>query len=129
MNILDENILEDQRLLLWSWGIRARQIGREIGRSGMKDQEIIPLLHRMRRSTFFTRDLGFYDQHLCHAKYCLVCLAASQYEAASLVRRFLTHPMFNEQAKRAGIVVRVAAAKIRVWRLDSSSEEDISWPG
>ena len=110
-------------------GIRARQIGRDFGHSGMKDEEIIPLLHRMRRSTFFTRDLGFYDRRLRHAKYCLVCLAASQYEAASLIRRFLNHPMFNEQAKRTGAVVRVAAAKLRAWRLGSGFEEDVSWPG
>jgi hypothetical protein len=28
----------------------------------MKDDEIIPLLHSLRRPTFFTRDLGFYER-------------------------------------------------------------------
>ncbi len=50
MNILDENISEDQRQLLRGWRIRARQIGHEVGRPGMQDGEIIPLLHGMESS-------------------------------------------------------------------------------
>jgi hypothetical protein len=42
MNILDENILKDQRILLLNWGVPVRQIGYEVGRKGMKDEEIIP---------------------------------------------------------------------------------------
>jgi hypothetical protein len=87
MNIIDENIPEDQRQLLRGWRIRVRQIGHEVGRSGMQDAEIIPLLHAMESSTFFTRDLGFYRRHLCHSHYCIVCLAVSPYEAASFKRR------------------------------------------
>lgn len=44
MNILDENILQDQRELLLNWQIPFRQIGYEVGRKGMKDDEIIPFL-------------------------------------------------------------------------------------
>ena len=43
MIVLDENIPEDQRLLLRSWRIRAYQIGRDVGRAGIKDEQIIPL--------------------------------------------------------------------------------------
>jgi hypothetical protein len=43
VNILDEQVLESQRQLLRSWRIPIRQIGHDIGRKGMKDQEIIPL--------------------------------------------------------------------------------------
>ena len=50
MTILDENIPEDQRQLLRSWRVPARQIGFEVGRPGMKDDEIIPLLHRLEKS-------------------------------------------------------------------------------
>ena len=78
MNILDENILESQRQLLLSWRIRVRQIDEDIGRKGMKDDEIIPFLHGQRRPTFFTRDLGFYERRLCHPRYCLVCLAVDR---------------------------------------------------
>ena len=44
MNLLDENIPKDQRLLLEGWRIRIRQIGFNIGQAGMQDAEIIPLL-------------------------------------------------------------------------------------
>jgi hypothetical protein len=42
MVVLDENIPDDQRLLLKSWRIRAYQIGRDVGRAGIKDEQIIP---------------------------------------------------------------------------------------
>lgn len=74
MIILDENFPESQRQLLRSWRIPIRQIGYEIGRKGMKDHEIIPFLHTLSCSTFFTLDLDFYRRSLCHAGYCLVCM-------------------------------------------------------
>jgi hypothetical protein len=74
MNILDENILNDQRQLLKMWRIMAYQIGDDIGRKGMQDEEIIPLLHQLNRPTFFTRDSDFYHRPLCHSRYCLVYL-------------------------------------------------------
>lgn len=39
-------------------------IGFDVGRKGMKDEAIIPFLHELRDTTFFTRDLGFYDRKL-----------------------------------------------------------------
>jgi hypothetical protein len=39
MNVLDENIIESQRQLLKAWRIRPKQIGRDLGRKGMKDQQ------------------------------------------------------------------------------------------
>ncbi len=45
MNILDENAPEDQRSLLQSWRIPIRQIGFDVGRKGMRDDEIIRFLH------------------------------------------------------------------------------------
>lgn len=53
MIILDENFPESQRLLLKGWRIRIRQIGYEVGRKGLKDPEIIPLLLQLNRPTFF----------------------------------------------------------------------------
>ncbi len=38
-SLLDENIIDNQRRLLNSWRIPVRQIGYEVGRKGMKDQE------------------------------------------------------------------------------------------
>ena len=127
MNILDENILESQRQLLRSWRVRVRQIGADIGRKGMKDDEIIPSLLDLRRPTFFTRDLGFYDRKLCHARYCLVCLAVGQYEASAFVRRLLRYPEFSTQAKRMGTVIRVSSAGLQVWRLHAEQEIHLLW--
>jgi len=41
--ILDENILDGQRLLLEASRIVARQIGVDIGHKGLKDEEIVVL--------------------------------------------------------------------------------------
>lgn len=128
MNVLDENIPNSQRQLLRSWRIRMYQIGHEVGRQGMKDEEIIPLLHRLRSVTFFTRDLGFYRRQLCHDRYCLVCLAVGQYEAASFIRRLLRHPTCNTQAKRMGKVIKLDHMRIRIWQLHVDKEEKLVWP-
>lgn len=67
MIILDENIDLIRRRQLINWKIHVRQIGIEIGHAGMKDfNEIIPLLHSLRRPTFLTRDHDFYSRDLCH---------------------------------------------------------------
>jgi hypothetical protein len=71
MIILDENFPESQRQLLRGWRVPIRQIGYEVGRKGMQDDEIITFLLRRRRSTFFTLDLGFYQRRLCHDRYSL----------------------------------------------------------
>jgi hypothetical protein len=44
VNVLDENIVESQRQLLHGGRIRVRQIGHDLGRAGMPDEEIIPFL-------------------------------------------------------------------------------------
>ena len=129
MNIIDENIPEDQRQLLRGWRIRVRQIGHEVGRAGMQDEEIIPLLHHVKGSTFFTRDLGFYRRPLCHSHYCIVCLQVSPYEAASFIRRFLRHPEFQTRANRLGKVFRASHSGITLWRLHSDEEQKVVWPG
>ena len=127
MNILDENILASQRQLLQVRRVRVRQIGVDLGRKGMKDAEIIPFLVAQRRPSFFTRDLSFYDRRLCHARYCLVCLAVGQYEAAAFVHRFLKHPEFDTQQKRMGTVVRVSSAGLQVWQHHSAQETHHPW--
>jgi hypothetical protein len=38
--LLDENILDGQRLLLDGWRISARQIGFDTSRKGIKDEEM-----------------------------------------------------------------------------------------
>ncbi|MBU6399907.1 MAG: hypothetical protein KGS61_06285 [Verrucomicrobia bacterium] len=128
MNVLDENILESQRQLLRSWDISIRQIGLELGRKGMADEEILPFLLTLSRPTFFTRDLRFAGSQICHARYCLIILAVGQYEVAHFVRRLLRHAAFNSQAKRMGAVIRVMPTRLAVWRLHTDQEIRVSWP-
>ena len=127
MNVLDENIPENQRQLLRGWRIPVRQIGHEVGRSGTKDAAIIPLLHRLSPVTFFTRDLGFYEQRLCHAGYCIVVLAVGQYEAASIIRRVLRHPELRTSARRLGKVIRASQNGLRLWELHAGEDVAIGW--
>jgi hypothetical protein len=127
MNILDENVPEDQRSLLQAWGIPIRQIGFDIGRKGMKDEAIIPFLYELRDTTFFTRDLGFYDRKLCHPRYCLVCLAVGKDEVAVFVRRILRHPELETKAKRMGAVIRVSHAGFSIWRQNARKQIYINW--
>ena len=127
MNILDENVPEDQRSLLQTWGIPIRQIGFDVGRKGMKDEAIIPFLHEFRDSTFFTRDLGSYDRKLCHPRYCLGCLAIGKDEVAVFVRRILRHPELETRAKRMGAVIRVSHAGFSIWRQNARKQIYINW--
>jgi hypothetical protein len=127
MNILDENIPDSQRQLLRSWRIKFRQIGYEIGNQGIKDENIIPLLHRFKPATFFTRDMDFYSFRLCHSDYCLVCLDVNQYESASFIRRFLRHSHFNTKTKRLGRVCLITHLGIRAWKIHDKEKQIIAW--
>jgi hypothetical protein len=127
MNILDENVIESQYQLLQRWRISVRQIGQEVSRKGIQDDEIIPFLLTFRGSTFFTRDLGFFERGLCHRRYCLVCMAVDKNESANFVRRLLVHPEFDSQAKRMGTVLRISSRRLQVWRLNAEKEEPLEW--
>jgi len=127
MNILDENLPEHQRQKLKNWRIRVYQIGDDIGKKGMKDDEIITLLLTKHRPTFFSRDDDFYKRQLCHARYCLVYLSVSRYDAAIFIRRFLRHSKFNTQAKRMGTVVQISQIGIHLWQQHAEEEIFISW--
>ena len=127
MNILDENISKSQRQLLESWRISIKQIGVNTGHSGMKDEQIISFLQRLRRPTFFARDDGFFKPQLCHIRYGLIYLNVEKSEAAIFIRRLLKHAEFSTQAKRMGNVVRVSHAGLACWRLHSSEEMHFKW--
>ncbi len=127
MNVLDENIIDSQRRLLTNWRVSVRQIGYEVGRKGVKDQEIVPLLHQLDQPTFFTRDDDFYERKLCHAGYCLVLLDVRKEEVAFFVRRIIQQPLFNTKAKRMGKVIRASHVGLSFWRLHGEKEEQLSW--
>ena len=126
VNVLNENISASQRELLLRRRVRIRQIGFDIGRSGMQDADIVPFLLRPRRPTFFTRDDDFYDRQLCHVKYCLVHLSVPRQEAALFVRRFLRTSL-STRKPRMGTVVRVSHAGLSVWRVHAEKVRRLTW--
>jgi hypothetical protein len=128
VNILDENVTEGQQEELRASGIRTRHIGRDLGRAGMTDQQIIPLLHHLTRPSLFTCDSDFYHRRLRHANYCLVRIDAPKPLVAKLIQHFLRHPSFARWSQRKGCVIHVSRAGIRFWRLHAESEETVPWP-
>jgi hypothetical protein len=125
--ILDENIFSSQRLLLSGRRFKLVQIGVDIGRKGMKDEEIIPLLHKMSRSTFLTRDEDFFNLALRHERYCLIWLDVSPLEVAHFALRVLRHPELKSRAKRMGSVIRASATGMRVWRGHERKALTLPW--
>jgi hypothetical protein len=128
VNILDEDISIDECERLRARKIHFRQIGKGVGRLGMKDRaDIIPLLHALRRPTFFTRDHGFYHTSLLHPAYCLVYLDVAFDEIAEFIRRFLRHPAFRTQAQRMGKVVRVYHGGVSYWQVNVKKAQALRW--
>ena len=128
MNILDEDISAPECERLHAYKIHFRQIGVEIGISGMKDHAgIIPLLHQLKRPTFFTLDHGFYHPTLRHQGYCLVFLDVWEDETAAYARRFLRHPEFRAQSQRLGKVVRARHSGVSYWQMNMKGEHTLKW--
>jgi hypothetical protein len=128
MNVLDEDIPASQCAHLEARKVHFRQIGIGVGRLGMKDRnEIIPLLHSLRRPTFFTRDHGYYHPTLRHPGYCLVYLDVTGKEVADFIRRFLRHSNFRTQAQRMGKVIRVRHSGITYWQVGDQQVHVVGW--
>ena len=60
MNILDENVPESQCTLLRSRRVAVRQIGQDVGRMGMKDDEIVGVIGIFRQEvrTFTVKQIA-----------------------------------------------------------------------
>lgn len=127
MIILDENFPESQRQLLKGWRVSFRQIAFEIGHEGMKDDEIIPLLHGLNQPTLFTLDEDFFKPKLRHRQYCLIYIDVAQYESAAFIRRTLKHTVLSTKAKRMGKVIRVSHSGLMVWELHAEDRIQLPW--
>jgi hypothetical protein len=114
--VLDENVDDDQRVQLRRWRIPVCKIGRDVGRRGMQDPEILPLLRTLRRPTFVSGDRDFFDRSFCSDRYCLVLMDVWPTDVAEYTRRLLRHPAFKTWSQRRGCVVRVTATGILAWR-------------
>ena len=129
MLILDENISELEVWRLREARIAVRVVGVDLAEKSDSDEEIIPLLHRLKQPTFFTKDRDFWKRELLHARYCLVYLDVAEYEGevAAAIRRFLRHPAFDTHAKRLGKVVHVQARGIKFWQRGKRTLEAVKW--
>ena len=127
MLVLDENLPDGQRLLLRKWRIRFRAVGKDVAFSGAKDENLIPVLHRLPNPTFFSLDRDFHHAKLAHGGYCVVWLDVKAGLSAEFVRRFLRHPAFDTQAKRMGRVVRVHAGGVSCWQIGKRGSQDTRW--
>jgi hypothetical protein len=127
--VLDENFPREQRELLSAWRVRFRHIGTDLAHQGIKDREIVPLLHRLTRPTLITRDKQLYVRRLRHPAHALVVLDVYPEDAARFTRRLLRHPSFRTFAQRQGCVIRVGHEAVHVWRRGSEREEEVAWVG
>lgn len=127
MNVLDENVLASQEALLRNRRVAVFQVGRDLGRVGMKDDEIIPLLNALDRPTFFTRDSDFHRRRFCHKKYCLVDLDVVEELVAEYVLCLLRHRLTNTKATRTGRVIRVSPAGLAIWRVNVQRALCATW--
>jgi hypothetical protein len=125
--VLDENVFASQRAELPQRRLHLCQIGRDIGRKGMKDDEIIPLLRKLRRPTFVSRDRDFFHKTLCNDRMCLIFLNVGPLEVAEYTRRFLRHPQFRTWTQRKACVVRIAASGISVWHATTLQVTRYRW--
>ncbi|MCW5553066.1 MAG: hypothetical protein KIS67_13015 [Verrucomicrobiae bacterium] len=130
MLVLDENLSEIEVWRLREWSIAVRQVGPDVASRSVTDDNLLPVLHRLKRPTFFTRDRDFWKAGLRHAGYCLVFLDMLEHEGevAATIRRFLRHPAFNTHAKRMGKVVRVHYDGLHYWQMGVRSLQLASWP-
>jgi hypothetical protein len=128
VNLLDEQVRADQRLLLARWRIPFRQIGKDIAASGIKDENLIPFLHGLKCPTLFTHDQDFFNRQLLHPSYALAWLDVSDIEAAIYIRRFLKHPRFSTSARRRGIVARVHPGGVHFWQRHLPVLQNAPWP-
>src|SRR6266852_5659821 len=127
MIILDENIPADQYEILRRKRVPVKKIGVAVGRWGMKDDEIIPLLHQLNRPTFFSLDADYHKRRLRHDSYCLVYLDIEEDGAADCILQVLRHPELNSKAKRMGAVIRADPTGMTIWRGRHEDEERLSW--
>jgi hypothetical protein len=128
MIVLDENVVDSQCVALCARRVRFRQIARELAVRGIDDSDIIPLLHRLRRPTFFTRDLDFDRPELCHGNYCLVVLAVRKDQVAEYVVRVLRHPQLDTHARRMGKVIRAGHSGLVCWSVNAKRPVQLGWP-
>jgi hypothetical protein len=126
--VLDENVFESQRVRLMRRRTRLCQIGLDVGRKGMPDKAIIPLLRTLRRPTFVTSDDNFFEKSLCDGRYCLVHFHVAAREIAEYVLRLFRHADFKTWSQRRERVLSVSTTAIKAWALREPRARRFKWP-
>jgi len=127
VNVLDENIARDQADLLRQWGIRFRSLSRDLRCQGMHDDNIVPLLLRLKRPTLLSRDGDFFERTLVHPRYCLAWFDVDTGQTAFFIRRFLSHPHFRTNSQRLGKVICVAPRGLEYWSRRAGELVSLPW--
>lgn len=114
---MSSQIVVDEHLDHWTvtrviarW-ISAEQIGFELGRKSLPDDNIRAFLRRLKRRTFITIDRGFYKRQYCDKHYCIIFFDLSlvrEAELPELLRRLFRFPEFRTSKIRMGKIVRVS---------------------
>ncbi len=130
--VVDEHIAHSKVTdPLKNW-ITAEQIGFELRQAkGLSDEQIIPLLHRLKRRTFVTIDSDFYNPKLCNDAYCLIYFHVSSTQQAQipdLLRRLFRIEGFRSIRERMGKVVWVSPEGIRYYQRHFQDEQHLGWP-
>lgn len=98
---------------------------------GLSDEQIIPLLYRLKGRTFVTIDRDFYDSKLCKDAYCLIYFHVSSKQQAQipdLLRRLFRIEGFRSIRERMGKVVWVSPEHIRYYQRQLQDEQHLDWP-
>jgi len=127
LNVLDENVPRDQADLLRAWGVSFRSLSRDLGHQGIQDDDVLPLLLRLKRPTFLTRDADFFRRDFAHLKYSLVWFDMRVEQTAFYLRRFLKHSAFKQNTRRLGKVVRVLPQHIEYWTRNAEKLVSVHW--
>jgi hypothetical protein len=126
--VLDHNIPKNQAEQLTRSRLHWKQIGYQVGRPEWDDrQEIQRYLQANRRTTFFTRDSGFFNTELCHDQYCIVVMGGPIAETAAWIRRFLKCPEFRTVIRRSGKVVMLGSSGIAVLEKPQERRYTVRW--
>lgn len=128
--ILDEQLNRDrvlEPLLKW---ITAQKLEDLRPNEVIKDDRIPILLHSLKKPTFITIDMGFWNKNLLDPNYCILYFALQDHQQAQLpdlLRQLLRIKEFKTKAIRMGKVAKVSTTLIEYWQWSSPNKYQILW--
>jgi len=129
MFVIDENVSELEVLRLRKAGIRVRLIGEEVARTWDADENLLPILLKLKKPVLFTRIRTFFSSNGYIRTTHSFWLDVHPNTVADFVQEFLRHPEFDTQGKRMGTVARAGVSGIRYWRAGNRQLRQARWLG